>query len=102
MTYLVSRLFYQSYLVLALLNIVKKMTSLEYFDQSEDWLMFANCLHRCSPSSFLLKLTSGYLVLKSLTTVTRIRLTLILVWIVLVLPGNGKGAEDCGILINRG
>ena len=36
---------------------------------------------------------------KSLTTVTRIRLTLILVWIVLVLPGNGKGAEDCGILL---
>ena len=38
---------------------------------------------------------------KSLTTVTRIRLTLILVWIVLVLPGNGKGAEDCRILLVR-
>ena len=32
--------------------------------------MFASCLHRCSPSSFLVKLTSGYLVLRSLTTVT--------------------------------
>ena len=51
------------------------MTSLEYFDNSQDWGMFASCLHRCSPSSFLVKLTSGYLMLKSLTTVSS------LVWV---------------------
>ena len=51
------------------------MTSLDYFDKSEDWILFANCLHRCSPSNFLLKLTSGFLVLKSLTTVSS------LVWV---------------------
>ena len=65
------------------------MTSLEYFDKSEDWVMFSNCLHRCSPSNFLVRLSSGFLLLKSLTTVWSLvwvatSLTLTTVWALLL------------------
>ena len=63
-------MFYQSYLALTVLSIVKKMTSLEYFERCDSWLIFTNSLHRCDRSKFLLVLCWLYLTTRSVLTVS--------------------------------